>query len=241
MITQTPLHTYLCPVACPQTYVSEVDTFRGTLGSAVHASCPALSQCCPGEYYLLQHSWQTGRLVVVADLQAPSAHGASLQCMPSLWYCVELTSRCLTSMRLQPRLSAQRLAVNGAGDVRLVGGETAADGGAQYGRLEIFDGSVWGGVCDTSITIEFDVSPRTFTDGSAVVACRQLGFADGIVAALSVRPHPFQPPPPSHHCSPDLVPENADRRGDLRDQDMQTCTWGLGILLAGPRGCATLA
>ena len=119
--------------------------------------------------------------------------------------------------------------MDGAGDVRLVGGESAADGGAQYGRLEIFDGSVWGGVCDTTIDLEFLLrfSPRTFTDGSAVVACRQLGFADGIVAAFSVRAHPSRFPPPSYLCSPDLLPDYAYRSGDLHNGDMETRTWSI--------------
>ncbi|KAG2487830.1 hypothetical protein HYH03_013547 [Edaphochlamys debaryana] len=49
------------------------------------------------------------------------------------------------------------------GDVRI------AEGGLQ-GRLEVYNGSVWGTVCDDGAT-----------DAVAVVACRQLGFAGGTV------------------------------------------------------------
>jgi deleted-in-malignant-brain-tumors protein 1 len=49
------------------------------------------------------------------------------------------------------------------GELRLV------NGGHDYGRLEVFDGSNWGSICDDG-----------FYDLEATVACRQLGFLEGI-------------------------------------------------------------
>eukprot|EP00892_Ulva_mutabilis_P011614 jgi/Ulvmu1/8825/UM049_0005.1 len=57
----------------------------------------------------------------------------------------------------------------GAGSVRLINGEQAADGSAEYGRLEIFHSGGWGTVCGG-----FDNDA-----GTAAVACRQLGYQQG--------------------------------------------------------------
>ena len=45
------------------------------------------------------------------------------------------------------------------------------------GRLEVFDGQ-WGSIC------EHDLDPNTYSDSEAGVACRQLGLATSVVAAL---------------------------------------------------------
>ena len=74
------------------------------------------------------------------------------------------------------------------GDLRLAGGEVSEVTGAEYGRLEIFSNGGWGAVC------HLDGSPNDpnrqdniFSDASAAVACRQLGFSDGVKMDVIVR------------------------------------------------------
>lgn len=66
---------------------------------------------------------------------------------------------------------------------------TSEDGGAAYGRLEVFHNGGWGTVCDNTF-IGRDLrgsSMPDFTPGAADVACRQLGFKQGFqIQALEV-------------------------------------------------------
>lgn len=66
----------------------------------------------------------------------------------------------------------------GEGDLRLALGASAADGSAEFGRLEVFYKAGWGTICDNAFVNMFGLSPR-FTPGSADVACRQLGYKQG--------------------------------------------------------------
>lgn len=63
-------------------------------------------------------------------------------------------------------------------------GITAEDGSAQFGRLEFYSAGGWGTVCNLQ-NLDFGADPEPlvpFTDASAVIACRQLGFSDGVPA-----------------------------------------------------------
>lgn len=87
-----------------------------------------------------------------------------------------------------------------AGDLRLAKVATAEQGGAMTGRLEVFTGSGWGTVCGTPAAGDAaaadvtsgteDSAGGTFTAAAASVACRQLGFADGIRIQSTVCPTP---------------------------------------------------
>lgn len=66
----------------------------------------------------------------------------------------------------------------GEGDLRLARGASAADGSAEYGRLEIFHAGGWGTACDNAFIGRLDGYPR-FSPGSADVACRQMGYQEG--------------------------------------------------------------
>lgn len=61
--------------------------------------------------------------------------------------------------------------------MRLGRSVVAADGSAEYGRLEIFHNGGWGTVCDNDFSSSFD-NPA-FSTGAADVACRQLGYRRG--------------------------------------------------------------
>lgn len=76
----------------------------------------------------------------------------------------------------------------GEGDVRLSRGAAAPNGSAEYGRLEIFHKGGWGTVCDNTFMERSSRNPR-FSQGSAAVACRQLGFQAGIQIQTLVRIH----------------------------------------------------
>ena len=56
----------------------------------------------------------------------------------------------------------------------------AADGSAEYGRLEVFYSGGWGTVCDNDFVTRdrFRSSPG-FNGASADVACSQLGYRNG--------------------------------------------------------------
>eukprot|EP00892_Ulva_mutabilis_P011617 jgi/Ulvmu1/8828/UM049_0008.1 len=54
----------------------------------------------------------------------------------------------------------------------------AADGSAEYGRLEVFHSGGWGTVCDNSGINPVFRRPA-FSPRSADVACRQLGYERG--------------------------------------------------------------
>ena len=74
------------------------------------------------------------------------------------------------------------------GDLRLADGITTDDGSAQYGRLEMYSGGGWGTVCNIERFVRNDagnVELLFFTDVSASVACRQLGFSHGVSAGPS--------------------------------------------------------
>lgn len=74
------------------------------------------------------------------------------------------------------------------GDLRLVGGETSADGGSQFGRLEVFNAGGWGTVCDRSGDgFGRQRNLANFTPASVDVACQQLGFIDGAKTEIAVR------------------------------------------------------
>ena len=91
------------------------------------------------------------------------------------------------------------------GDLRLADGLTAEDGSSQYGRLEMFSGGC-GTVCnfegqDPALP-SFERRRGEviyFTETSALVACRQLGFSDGVSAgpATELFPLGVKPVPPS--------------------------------------------
>jgi len=81
-----------------------------------------------------------------------------------------------------PRVLCMSYVCAEEGDLRLADGLTAADGSAQYGRLEMYRGGGWGTVCnadsrETALGREFSLN---LTDASAAVACRQLGFSNGV-------------------------------------------------------------
>lgn len=68
----------------------------------------------------------------------------------------------------------------GDGEVRLAGGATSEDGLSRFGRLEFAHAGGWGTVC---------ARPRfhnNFGPADAKVACRSLGFTDGIAVASNV-------------------------------------------------------
>ena len=73
------------------------------------------------------------------------------------------------------------------GDIRLANSVIAADGSAEYGRLEVFYNGGWGTVCDTSLFVRFR-RPIGFNVGAADVACRQLGYQQGFQIQKLVRP-----------------------------------------------------
>ena len=75
------------------------------------------------------------------------------------------------------------------GDVRLANSVLAADGSAEYGRLEVFHSGGWGTVCDTAL-IAFTRLRRLagFNVGAADVACRQLGYQHGFQIQTLARP-----------------------------------------------------
>lgn len=71
------------------------------------------------------------------------------------------------------------------GDLRLVGGGISDDGSAEYGRLEIFRQAGWGSICDSLMAFLSPVPGRStpggfFSRDSVGVACRQLGYPQGI-------------------------------------------------------------
>eukprot|EP00892_Ulva_mutabilis_P004106 jgi/Ulvmu1/2067/UM121_0008.1 len=59
------------------------------------------------------------------------------------------------------------------GTARLVGGSAAPSGAWAYGRLEVFDGLAFSGITETRFS-------NGFGRNAAVVACRSLGFEDGV-------------------------------------------------------------
>lgn len=74
------------------------------------------------------------------------------------------------------------------GDLRLAGGNSSDDGNAEFGRLEIFNNGGWGAVCDrTGSGFGQNQFLANFTDASVAVACRQLGFSEGVKTLLAVR------------------------------------------------------
>lgn len=89
-------------------------------------------------------------------------------------------------VRIAPKC-IQRISMSAAdGDIRLANGAVAGDSSAEYGRLEIFYRGGWGTVCDNAF---IGRSPRrpSFSRGSVSVACRQLGFEQGIQLQALVR------------------------------------------------------
>ena len=64
------------------------------------------------------------------------------------------------------------------GDIRLANSVNAADGGAEYGRLEVFHSGGWGTVCDNAFMTQF-IRDIVFVPAAADVACRQLGYQQG--------------------------------------------------------------
>lgn len=64
-----------------------------------------------------------------------------------------------------------------------MGGESVKDGSAKYGRLEVFHRGGWGTVCDDDFINRDDPGFRTV---GASVACRDLGFKDGVQLSSEV-------------------------------------------------------
>eukprot|EP00892_Ulva_mutabilis_P007859 jgi/Ulvmu1/5445/UM223_0006.1 len=69
-------------------------------------------------------------------------------------------------------------------------GVTSEDGSAQFGRLEVFGAGGWGTACDFPMHDFLRVQaaspkgqPAEFSQASARVACRQLGFTSGVLAS----------------------------------------------------------
>lgn len=78
----------------------------------------------------------------------------------------------------------------GEGDVRLSPATAVAsdDGSAVYGRLEVFNRGGWGTVCDIDDSrLRSGRDVPQFSRGAAVVACRQLGFQEGVQIQALVR------------------------------------------------------
>lgn len=75
------------------------------------------------------------------------------------------------------------------GDVRLANSVIAADGSAEYGRLEVFHSGGWGTVCDNFFINQFRRNIG-FDPLAADVACRQLGFQQGVQIQRLVRCYP---------------------------------------------------
>lgn len=73
----------------------------------------------------------------------------------------------------------------GEGDMRLAQSVAAADGSAEYGRLEIFHEGGWGTVCDNAFINRFQRS-LDLSDGAANGACRQLGYGEGFQIQLGI-------------------------------------------------------
>ena len=73
------------------------------------------------------------------------------------------------------------------GAVRLANSVIAADGSAEYGRLEVFHNGGWGTVCDTAFGNRF-FRQSGFDADAAQVACRQLGYQEGFQIQKLVRP-----------------------------------------------------
>lgn len=68
----------------------------------------------------------------------------------------------------------------GDGEVRLAGGASSEDGLSQYGRLELARAGGWGTVCSRAgFTGSFDAE-------DALVACKSLGFTEGIAIVPGV-------------------------------------------------------
>ena len=70
--------------------------------------------------------------------------------------------------------------------MRLANSVLAADGSAEYGRLEVFHSGGWGTVCDNAFINRFRRSVE-FNTGAADVACRQLGYQQGFQIQKLVR------------------------------------------------------
>lgn len=68
----------------------------------------------------------------------------------------------------------------GEGDVRLGLSVVAADGSAEYGRLEMFYKGGWGTICGNEFTNRFSRRIAAFSAGAVNVACRQLGYQEGV-------------------------------------------------------------
>lgn len=62
--------------------------------------------------------------------------------------------------------------------MRLANSVVAADGSAEYGRLEVFHDGGWGTVCDNAFANRFRRVPE-FNAEAREVACRQLGYQRG--------------------------------------------------------------
>lgn len=71
--------------------------------------------------------------------------------------------------------------------MRLVNGATAEDGNAQYGRLQVFGRGGWGAVCDPVPAPVTNGVNQEIDDATVGIACRELGFLDGVKTQLPVR------------------------------------------------------
>lgn len=74
------------------------------------------------------------------------------------------------------------------GDLRLANGAVAANGSAEYGRLEVFHNGGFGTVCDNAPLFDNDRRPP-FNSQAANVACRQLGYQQGFQIQRLVLTH----------------------------------------------------
>lgn len=109
------------------------------------------------------------------------------------------------------------------GDLRLVDGATAAGGGAQFGRLEVFFRGGWGTAC--AVEDDSDLTP-SFSAAALQVACRELGFERSFVQPLVRAMHAA-----TRFISVQATCMSCIWRHDLSQPWLKNVHWPTGILL----------